>query len=34
VIWLGYRYTRTNQMTRQYHWLYEKSSPLGWRNKG
>jgi hypothetical protein len=34
VIWLGFRYTRTNQMTRQYHWLYEKSSPLGWRNKG
>ena len=21
---LGYRYTRTNQMVTQYHWLYEK----------
>jgi small-conductance mechanosensitive channel len=34
VLWLGYRYTRTNQMTRQYYWLYEKASPFGWRNKG
>jgi hypothetical protein len=30
---LGYRYTRTNQMVRQYHWLYEKTSPFGWREK-
>jgi len=28
---LGYRYTRTNQMTSQYHWLYEKTSPLSWK---
>ena len=33
VAYLGWRYTRTSQMTRQYHWLYEKSSPFGWRNK-
>lgn len=31
--WLGYRYTRTNQMVQQYHWLYEKVSPLSWREK-
>jgi hypothetical protein len=24
---LGYRYTRTNQMVSQYHWLYDKVSP-------
>ena len=30
---LGYRYTRTNQMVTQYHWLYERTSPLGWRSK-
>lgn len=33
-VWLGYRYTRTNQMTRQYYWLYERTSPLSWRSKG
>jgi hypothetical protein len=33
VAWLGYQYTRTNQMTRQYHWLYEKASPLSWKAK-
>ncbi|MBL8790572.1 MAG: hypothetical protein JNM45_08740 [Rhizobiales bacterium] len=33
VVWLGWRYTRTNQMTRQYYWLYEKTSALGWRSK-
>ena len=27
VAYLGFRFTRTNQMTRQYHWLYEKVSP-------
>lgn len=27
----GWRYTRTNQMTTQYVWLYEKTSPFGWR---
>lgn len=31
--YLGYRYTRTNQMTRQYHWLYEKASPLTWKER-
>lgn len=30
---LGYRYTRTRQMVTQYHWLFEKTSPLGWRPK-
>jgi hypothetical protein len=28
---LGWRITRTTQMTTQYRWLYEKSSPLTWR---
>lgn len=28
---LGYRYTRTNQMVRQYYWLYERSGRFGWR---
>jgi hypothetical protein len=28
---LGFRYTRTAQMVTQYHWLYEKTSPLGWK---
>lgn len=31
---LGYRYTRAGQMTRQYHWLYERSGPLAWKLKG
>ena len=30
---LGYRYTRTNQMVTQYHWLYEKASALSWKAK-
>ena len=30
---LGYKYTRTNQMVTQYHWLYEKVSPLTWKSK-
>jgi hypothetical protein len=34
VAYVGYRYTRTNQMTRQYHWLYEKVSPLSFRARG
>jgi hypothetical protein len=29
----GYQLTRTNQMVRQYPWLYEKSGPLGWKAK-
>lgn len=28
---IGYRYTRTNQMTTQYYWLYAKSGPFSWR---
>jgi hypothetical protein len=28
---LGYRVTRTSQMTTQYRWLYERTSPLTWR---
>ena len=28
---LGYQYTRTSQMVTQYHWLYERVSPLSWR---
>ena len=31
--WVGHRFTRTNQMVRQYHWLYEKTSPLSWKNR-
>ena len=30
---LGYRHKRTSQMVTQYHWLYERTSPLGWRAK-
>lgn len=33
VAYIGYLFTRTNQMTRQYHWLYEKASPISWRAK-
>jgi small-conductance mechanosensitive channel len=33
VAYLGYRFTRTNQMSTQYHWLYEKASPISWRSK-
>jgi hypothetical protein len=29
----GYQVKRTSQMTSQYHWLYEKTSPLSWRNR-
>lgn len=31
---LGYRTTRTNQMVRQYNWLYERASPLSWKTRG
>lgn len=31
---VGFRFKRTNQMTTQYHWLYEKVSPLTWRARG
>lgn len=30
---IGYQYTRTNQMVSQYHWLYERTSPLGWKSR-
>ena len=30
---LGWRVARTQQMVRQYSWLYEKSSPFSWRKK-
>jgi len=30
---IGYRFTRTNQMVTQYHWLYERVSPLSWKSK-
>jgi small-conductance mechanosensitive channel len=33
ICYLGHRYTRTIQMTSQYHWLYEKTSPFSWREK-
>jgi len=28
---LAWRYTRAQQMVRQYYWLYEASGPLSWR---
>ena len=30
---LGYRWRRTEQMTSQYYWLYERTGPLAWRSK-
>jgi hypothetical protein len=30
---LGYRMTRTRQMTEQYPWMYERTGPLSWRQK-
>ena len=30
----GFRYTRARQMTTQYRWLYERTGPLTWREKG
>ncbi len=29
----GWRLTRTNQMVRQYPWLYEKVTPFTWRSR-
>lgn len=29
----GFRYRRTTQMTSNYYWLYEKSSPFSWKEK-
>jgi hypothetical protein len=31
---IGFRYTRTKQMVTQYHWLYERASPLSWKARG
>ena len=31
---LGFRMQRASQMTRQYGWLYKKSSPLSWSHRG
>ncbi|WP_406854041.1 DUF6867 family protein [Alsobacter sp. KACC 23698] len=30
---LGFRYKRTQQMTTQYRWLYEKTGPFSWRER-
>lgn len=30
---LGHRITMVKKMVRQYPWLYEQTSPLGWRTK-
>jgi hypothetical protein len=30
---LGWRSTRTTQMTTQYRWIYEKTGPLSWRKR-
>lgn len=30
---LGFQYQRAEQMTRQYRWIYEKTSPFTWREK-
>ena len=30
---LGYRITRTTQMVTQYSWLYQRTSPVGWKEK-
>ena len=31
---LGFRVMRTTQMVTQYRWLYERTSPLTWRDRG
>lgn len=30
----GFRHRRTQQMTNNYYWLYEKTSPFSWKAKG
>lgn len=30
---IGFNYTMTNQMVTQYYWLYERASPLTWKQK-
>jgi len=31
---LGYRVTKTGQMVGQYSWLYERTTPLSWHERG
>mgnify|MGYP001797841258 CR=1 FL=1 len=31
---LAWRMTRAAQMATQYYWLYERTGPLSWRNRG
>jgi hypothetical protein len=31
---LGFRFMRTTQMVTQYRWLYQRTSPLTWRERG
>jgi hypothetical protein len=31
--YLGFRYTRDNQMVNQYYWLYDRAGPIGWKPK-
>ncbi len=31
--YLGFRYTRTKQMVTQYHWVYERTWLLGWKER-
>jgi hypothetical protein len=33
IAFVGFRYTRTKQMVRQYFWLYERSGPISFRPK-
>jgi hypothetical protein len=31
--WFGYLITRAHKMVQQYPWLYERTSPVSWRNR-
>jgi hypothetical protein len=31
--WLGFQMTRTNQMVTKYYWMYDKVSPISYRQK-
>lgn len=31
---LGFRFTKTRLMVRQYYWLYQTAGPFGWKRKG
>ena len=33
IVVVAFRYTRTGQMVSQYGWLYERATPLSWRNR-